>query len=622
MTNTPIRLLRFLLLFTLIGTAATAVAADDWKFPPAARIVALGDIHGAYSELGGLLRDTGLVDNELRWTGGTTQLVSVGDLLDRGDDSRKVMDLLMRLQQESAAAGGAVHVVLGNHEVMNLTGDLRYVTDGEYAAYQDLEPAGVREQARAAFVTDASARGLSVGEAESTFEEQFPPGYFGHNAAFSADGIYGEWMQSMPTMIKVGDTVFVHGGLAPALLESDIPTINAQVSQTVADYNRIWNGVATRFQVPVARRGRVDALRALGDAEATAAAAQLETLLEAPVLGPVGPLWIRENALCHELTQFDTVSAILARLGAKRVVFGHTPTVSRRVTSRLGGLIIMADTGMLRSYYDGTPAALIIEGDKLQVRYAGKQSAEPVDVEIRRVGERPGNLNDDQLEDFLATAEIVATEEVGTGVTKPLRVTLQRDGISVQALYKGVSTPVGGNSQRRRQLIEKSDRYQHEVAAYKLDRLLDLNLVPVTVEREVNGNPGALQFWVNGMISLLEKTEQNLRADGYCPINPQYNMMYVFDSLILNTDRTQQNVTFTRDDWMLVLIDHSRAFRLSRKLPADFRNFPIQVGDEMARRLERLDQKTLTAELGEYIDREQIRALLARRDDLLKQYRK
>ncbi|MDH4015017.1 MAG: hypothetical protein OEU33_13330, partial [Chromatiales bacterium] len=195
-------------------------------------------------------------------------------------------------------------------------------------------------------------------------------------------------------------------------------------------------------------------------------------------------------------------------------------------------------------------------------------------------------------------------------------------GISVQALFKGVSTPISGNSQRRRQLIEKSDRYQHEVAAYKLDRLLDLNLVPVTVERTVNGNPGALQFWVNGLISLLEKTEQNVKADGHCPINQQYNLMYVFDSLILNTDRTQQNVTFTRDDWMLVLIDHSRAFRLSRNLPADFRNFPIQVGDEMARRLERLDREMLTGELGEYIDRDQIRALLARRDDLLKQYRK
>jgi len=622
MTTTPLRLLRFLLLFTLIGAAATALAADDWKFPASTRIVVVGDIHGAYSELGGLLRDTGLADEQLRWTGGRTQLVSVGDLLDRGDDSRKVMDLLMRLQQEAAAAGGAVHVILGNHEVMNLTSDLRYVTDGEYAAYQDLEPAAVREQARAAFIVDASASGLSEDEAASTFEERFPPGYFGHSAAFSATGVYGKWLQSMPTMIKVGDTVFVHGGLSPVLLESDIPTINAQVTQTVADYNRVWDGVAARFQVPVARRGRVDALRGLGDEEATAAAAQLETLLEAPLLGPIGPLWIRENALCHELTQYDTVKSILDRLGAKRVVFGHTPTVSRRVTSRLGGLIIMADTGMLRSYYEGTPAALIIEGDNLQVRYAGSQSAEPVDAEIRRVGERPGNLNDDQLEEFLATAEIVATEEVGTGVTKPLRVTLERDGISVRALYKGVSTPISGNSQRRRQLIEKSDRYQHEVAAYKLDRLLDLNLVPVTVERSVNGNPGALQFWVNDMISLLEKNEQNVRADGYCPINPQYNLMYVFDSLILNTDRTQQNVTFTRDDWMLVLIDHSRAFRLSRKLPADFSNFPIQVGDEMARRLERLDQETLTTALGEYLDREQIRALLARRDDLLKTYRK
>ena len=622
MTIKTLRLLRIFLLLILIGTTATAKAAADWKFPATARTVVVGDIHGAYDELGGLLRETGLVDNELRWTGGNTQLVSVGDLLDRGDDSRKVMDLLMRLQQEAAAAGGAVYVILGNHEVMNLTGDLRFVSDGEYAAYQDMEPAATRERALAAFVADASARGLSADEAASTFGQQFPPGFFGHSAAFSATGVYGKWLQSMPTMIMVGDTVFVHGGLPPALLESDIPTINASVTQTVADYNRIWDGVATRFEVPVARRGRADALRGLGDEEAAAAAAQLETLLESPVLGPVGPLWIRENALCHDLTQYDTVRSILDRLGAKRVVFGHTPTVSRRVTSRLGGLIVMADTGMLRSYYEGTPAALIIEGDNLQVRYAGSQSAEPVDVEIRRVGERPGNLNDDQLEEFLANAEIVATEEVGTGVTKPLRVTLERDGISVQALFKGVSTPISGNSQRRRQLIEKSDRYQHEVAAYKLDRLLDLNLVPVTVERTVNGNPGALQFWVNGMISLLEKTEQNVKADGHCPINPQYNLMYVFDSLILNTDRTQQNVTFTRDDWMLVLIDHSRAFRLSRNLPPDFRNFPIQVGDEMARRLERLDREMLTEELGEYIDRDQIRALLARRDDLLKQYRK
>ncbi len=611
------------LLFTvfLLAFATTGGAAAEWKFPAASRTVVIGDVHGAFSELSGLLRQTGLVDGELRWIGGQTQLVSVGDLLDRGDDSRKVMDLLMRLQQEATSAGGSVYVILGNHEVMNLTGDLRYVSPGEYAAYQDMEPAEVRADARTAFLADAAAQGLAGDAAEQAFIEQFPPGYFGHRAAFSEGGAYGQWLRAMPTMILVGDTLFVHGGLPPSLLESDIPTINADITRTIADYSRVWGNVAARFKVPVSQRGRVDALRALGDEEATAAATQLESLLEAPVLGPVGPLWIRETALCHPLTQTDTVRAILDRVGASRVVFGHTPTETRRVTSRMGAMVIMADTGMLRSYYEGMPAALIIERESLSVLYAGGTSAEPVDEEIRRIGKRPGNLSDDELEDFLANADIVATEEVGTGVTKPLRVTLERDGMQVRALYKGVSTPITGGGPRRRQLIEKSDRFEHEVAAYKLDRLLDLDLVPVTVERSVNGNPGALQFWVEGMISLLEKNEQGITADGYCPINPQYNLMYIFDSLILNTDRTQQNVTFTRDDWMITLIDHSRAFRLSRKLPQEFRNFPISVGDEMARRLERLDQETLNAELGAYIDRDQIRSLLGRRDDLLKNYR-
>ncbi len=91
------------------------------------RVVAFADVHGAYAELTALLRSVGVVDEDLRWTGGRTHLVSLGDLLDRGADSRKVMDLLMRLQGEAATAGGRVHVVLGNHEAMNVLGDLRYV---------------------------------------------------------------------------------------------------------------------------------------------------------------------------------------------------------------------------------------------------------------------------------------------------------------------------------------------------------------------------------------------------------------------------------------------------------------------------------------------------------------
>jgi hypothetical protein len=98
------------------------------------RVVAFADVHGAYTELLTLFRETGIVDAKDRWAAGHTHLVSLGDLLDRGADSRKVMDLLMRLQGEARAAGGQVHVVLGNHEAMNLLGDLRDVDVGEFAA--------------------------------------------------------------------------------------------------------------------------------------------------------------------------------------------------------------------------------------------------------------------------------------------------------------------------------------------------------------------------------------------------------------------------------------------------------------------------------------------------------
>jgi hypothetical protein len=84
--------------------------------------VAIGDVHGALDEFVVVLRGVELVDEELNWIGGRTHLVSLGDLVDRGDYGRQVMDLVMRLQAEAEAAGGAVHIVLGNHEVMNLVG--------------------------------------------------------------------------------------------------------------------------------------------------------------------------------------------------------------------------------------------------------------------------------------------------------------------------------------------------------------------------------------------------------------------------------------------------------------------------------------------------------------------
>ncbi len=164
----------------LAGAASPSVPpvpSAQVQFKGVDRVVAFADVHGAYTELVTLLRETGIVDAQDHWAAGRTHVVSLGDLLDRGADSRKVMDLLMRLQGEAATAGGQLHVVLGNHEAMNVLGDLRYVDPGEYASYVDVESATERADRRKAW---EAAQGPGSGAA---FDQKFPPGYFGHRAA-------------------------------------------------------------------------------------------------------------------------------------------------------------------------------------------------------------------------------------------------------------------------------------------------------------------------------------------------------------------------------------------------------------------------------------------------------
>src|SRR5207302_701313 len=101
------------------------------------RVVSIGDVHGGYDQLFTVLKSGGLIDDQGNWTGGKTHLVQTGDVLDRGPDSRKAMDLLMRLEKQAADAGGFLHALIGNHEAMNIYGDLRYTSPGEFAAFRD-----------------------------------------------------------------------------------------------------------------------------------------------------------------------------------------------------------------------------------------------------------------------------------------------------------------------------------------------------------------------------------------------------------------------------------------------------------------------------------------------------
>ena len=214
----------------LVRPAPAVAQTAQVQWSGVERLVAFADVHGAYSELVTLLRETGIVDAQDRWAAGRTHVVSLGDLLDRGADSRKVMDLLMRLQGEAQAAGGRLHVVLGNHEAMNVLGDLRYVDPGEFAAYADVESVTQRADRRKAWET---AQGAGSGPG---FDQKFPPGYFGHRAALSPKGTYGQWLLSLPVAIAINDTLFMHAGPSSVLRGMSLQALNLRYRTALTEY--------------------------------------------------------------------------------------------------------------------------------------------------------------------------------------------------------------------------------------------------------------------------------------------------------------------------------------------------------------------------------------------------
>ena len=159
------------------------------RWPAAARVVAIGDVHGDLAATRGALRAAGVVDAQDRWTGGTTMVVQLGDVLDRGDDEQAIMDLFERLEREAAAAGGAFVWLLGNHELMNAAGDLRYVTPGGYADFTDV--AGVDTAGLEGVADPMRAR----------------------VAALRPGGVYARVLAGQNTIAIVGDAVFSHAGV-------------------------------------------------------------------------------------------------------------------------------------------------------------------------------------------------------------------------------------------------------------------------------------------------------------------------------------------------------------------------------------------------------------------------
>ena len=337
---------RLLCLFFLVGggppSHPSASATDVWT--GIRRVVAIGDVHGDYQQFVTLLREAQLIDGKNKWIGGATHLVQTGDILDRGAESRKVMELLLSLETEARRAGGQVHALIGNHEAMNIYGDLRYTSAQEYEAFRD----GNSEKVRASFYqrhVESLKKSVPPNELPEldepyrrAWEARYPLGFFEHRFAFSNQGRYGKWILGHNAIIKINDTLFLHGGLSPKYGDDSIQAINQKVRTELEDPAQLTGGI---------------------------------------VLDEEGPLWYRGLALAEETPLTPHVERLLEKYGARRIVVGHTVTEGA-VIPRFQGKVLLIDVG-LSALYGARRACLILEGDQVYALHRGRKLPLPGD---------------------------------------------------------------------------------------------------------------------------------------------------------------------------------------------------------------------------------------------------
>ncbi|MBT8398760.1 MAG: calcineurin [Gemmatimonadetes bacterium] len=293
-------LLPSLLLFTACQGGGGDVVAEAPETEP--RIVAIGDLHGDLNAARAALRLAGAIGSEDEWVGGDLTVVQTGDILDRGDDESEIMELFDRLKGEAAAAGGAVYVLSGNHELMNAYLDFRYVTEGGFAEFE----------------------GETEVDLSDSVMASLEPAHRSRAAAFRPGGSLARRVADQPLTLVLGETVFTHAGVLPQHVDLGLDRMNSDV--------RAW---------------------------LLAQAPQPEW-----IRGDASPVWNRVYSGEPSVEACDTLELVLDRLGLERMVVGHT-VQDAGVTAYCGGRLWCIDVG-LAAHYGGRPEVLEIRGEAVK----------------------------------------------------------------------------------------------------------------------------------------------------------------------------------------------------------------------------------------------------------------
>lgn len=389
MRRTPLqgRVRRCATALVALGCTLAAAAAIASRLQP--KIVVLGEVQAASETASALLKRLELTDESGRWTGGDTILVQTGDLIDRGEKVRETLDLFMRLQQEAAAAGGEVVVLMGNHEVMNILRESKYVN---YMAYQDF--AGPDSKARqddlyarhvACRQSRAEALGLDPFEPNEQYRAEFvathPLGWVEYFESMRPEGTYGRWLRSLPVAHQIDDLLFIHAGVSPKMRESDLQAINRGAAAEIANFdgyselmvaNNMCQPTASVREMAELVAQEIEYVNSLPKKQRTDDNPRVAQMLELQqltklgswsVLTVDGPLWFRGVTMWNENDKAAEMKTILDSLGVRRMITGQGLDEERVITARFDNRVLLTSVDLADGPYGGggKPAALEID---------------------------------------------------------------------------------------------------------------------------------------------------------------------------------------------------------------------------------------------------------------------
>jgi predicted MPP superfamily phosphohydrolase len=315
------------------------------------KIIAIGDLHGDYHHFIEILKGVQLVDDDLHWKGGELHFVQTGDILDRGPDAKKIFDLIRKMEKEAEDAGGMVHMLIGNHEEMNITSIALnypgYVTVEQFLSFL---PEKFRKNKEEAFQKEFNKKSINSTNPDMSYEAElykYWDDLSKKNKEAQQEYVqnfndeYGKWIIEHNAVIKINDTVFAHGGISRQYSKEKLEDINKQLRYELEAFR-----IALKRSQNIRFKPRI-------------------------VYDQNGPLWYRGLAENKNDGFQNEIDHILKNLGANKMVIAHTPQMGSKIASeeymtRYDRKIWIIDTG-ISDAYGGFLSALIIEDGNFQI---------------------------------------------------------------------------------------------------------------------------------------------------------------------------------------------------------------------------------------------------------------